>query len=404
MANDEPESDEAKLAAERRRKRPAPTIELTATEVDPPPERKTDNTVPPTRETTELPFGVTWPMLGVAAGTVLVVLAVLLLAGVIGGRNEDSALIARLAAIEAQLAQRGAPAPTVDPKLVDDLNTRLAKAEQALASPRGATDPTLLARLDAAETAMKVLMDSVASLNRRSDDGAALLRETRERVDAMAKTLGELSQRAGGADRTQVEQLAGRIAALERAGKTMETELRSENATSDRAVRLAVATSALKSAAERGTPFTAELAAVRPQVEAKVLEPLSAFASSGVPSTAALAQELSALVPALLRVANPQQQDGTLLDRLQSGAGRLVRIRPIDEAPGDDASAVIARIEGKAKRADISGALEDLAKLPPNVRAPADAWVKKMQARSAALDAAQKLAADAFAALGKPSQ
>lgn len=404
MANDEPESDEAKLAAERRRKRPAPTIELTATEIDPQPEQKTDNTVPPTRGTPELPYGLTWPIIGAAVGGLLVLLAVLLLAGVIGGRSEDGVIIARLAAIEAQLAQRGAPAPTVDPKLVDDLNARLGKAEQALAAPRSAPDPTLLARLDAAETAMKVLMDSVASLNRRSDDQAALLRETRERVDAMAKTLAELSQRAGGADRTQVEQLAGRIAALERAGKTIETELRSENATSDRAVRLAVATSALKSAAERGTPFIAEFAAVKPQVDAKLLEPLAPFASSGVPSAAALAQELSGLVPALLRVANPQQQDGSLLDRLQSGAGRLVRVRPIDEAPGDDASAVIARIEAKARRGDIAGALDDLAKLPTNTRAPAEAWIKKAQTRSAALDAAQKLAADAFAALGKPSQ
>jgi hypothetical protein len=220
----------------------------------------------------------------------------------------------------------------------------------------------------------------------------------------MAKTLADLSQRAGGADKAQVDQLAGRIAALERAGKTMETELRSENATSDRAVRLAVATSALKSAAERGTAFMAELAAVRPLIDAKQLEPLTPFASSGVPSAAALAQELSALVPALLRLSNPQQQDGSLLDRLQSGANRLVRVRPIDEAPGDDTAAVIARIEGKAKRGDIAGALDDLSKLPPSVRAPADAWMKKAQARSAALDAAQKLAADAFAALGKPSQ
>src|SRR5262249_11420243 len=130
-----------------------------------------------------------------------------------------------------------------------------------------------------------------------------------------------------------------------------------------------------------------------------------AFVSCGVPSAASLAQELTSLVPALVRAnAPPPTQDGGLLDRLQAGASRLVKVRPVDEAPGDDPAAVIARIEGKAKRADIAGALDDLARMPANLRAPAEAWIKKAQARAAALDAAQKSAADALAALSKPAQ
>jgi len=432
MADDESSSDDARLAAERRRRRPAPTIELTATEVasepsqasshasaqassstmgSEQPDRRTDAGASPRRPVAfELPFGLTWPLVGAvgigAGAAVVLVLGVLALAGALGGRSEDPALASRLGTMETQLksiAERR-PVTTIDPRTIDDFAARLAKAEQTIASPRAA-DPALAARLDAAETATKVLMDSVASLNRRSDDAAALLREIRERVDAMAKTSA-----AGGADHAQVEQLAGRIAALERAGKTIETELRNENATSDRAVRLAVSTAALKSAVERGAPFTTELAAVRPlidakMVDAKALEPLSAFVSSGVPSAASLAQELTSLVPALVRAnAPPPTQDGGLLDRLQAGASRLVKVRPVDEAPGDDPAAVIARIEGKAKRADIAGALDDLARMPANLRAPAEAWIKKAQARAAALDAAQKIAADAFAALSKPAQ
>jgi len=433
MADDESPSDDARLAAERRRKRPAQTIELTATEVasepagqssshasaqassstmgSDQPDRRTDTAAPPHRPAAvELPFGLTWPLLGAvgigAGAAVVLVLAVLALAGAFGGRGEDPALASRLSIIETQLksiAERR-PAATIDPRTIDDLAARLAKAEQTIVAPRAA-DPALTARLDAAETATKVLMDSVASLNRRSDDAAALLREIRERVDAVAK-----AGTTAGADHAQVEQLAGRVATIERAGKTIENELRNENATSDRAVRIAVATAALKSAVERGIPFAAELAAVRPLIDAKVLDakvldPMAPFASSGVPGAAALAQELSSLVPALLQAnAPPVTQDGSLLERLQAGASRLVKVRPVDEAPGDDPSAVIARIDAKAKRADIPGALDDLAKLPANLRAPAEAWIKKAQARAAALDAAQKLAADAFAALGKPAQ
>jgi len=43
----------------------------------------------------------------------------------------------------------------------------------------------------------------------------------------------------------------------------------------------------------------------------------------------------------------------------------------------------------------------ELASLPEAARAPAAAWIKKAQARAAALDASRKLAADSLAGLGK---
>src|SRR5262249_61622613 len=106
----------------------------------------------------------------------------------------------------------------------------------------------------AVERALKVLMDTVASLNRRSDDAAALLRETRERLDAAVKA-------GGGADPAQIAQLSARIAALERTGKTLEDELgkRTETAISDRAGRLPVAASALESAVVVAMPCGALL-------------------------------------------------------------------------------------------------------------------------------------------------
>jgi hypothetical protein len=79
-----------------------------------------------------------------------------------------------------------------------------------------------------------------------------------------------------------------------------------------------------------------------------------------------------------------------------------VRIRPLEEKTGDDALAILSRIEIKAGSGDIPGALAELAKLPPEVRAPAQAWIAKAEARAKADAASRKLAADAFAAL-KPS-
>ncbi len=122
-----------------------------------------------------------------------------------------------------------------------------------------------------------------------------------------------------------------------------------------------------------------------------------------MPPAAALARELSAIVPTMLALASPAPRDGGMLHRLQAGAERLVRIRRINETPGDDPSAVIGRIEVKAARGDIDGALADCLKVPAAVRAPADAWIKKAETRRSALDITGRLAREAFAALGKIS-
>jgi hypothetical protein len=66
---------------------------------------------------------------------------------------------------------------------------------------------------------------------------------------------------------------------------------------------------------------------------------------------------------------------------------------------GEDAVATLSRIEAKATQADIAGALAELAKLPPAVRAPALAWIARAEARSKAIEASRRLAAEAVSAL-----
>jgi hypothetical protein len=80
-----------------------------------------------------------------------------------------------------------------------------------------------------------------------------------------------------------------------------------------------------------------------------------------------------------------------------------VRIRPVGETTGDKPLDVIARLEAKANASDLEGALAELSKLPPQVRAPADAWAGKMKARNAALAAARQFSAGALAVIGKPN-
>ena len=108
-------------------------------------------------------------------------------------------------------------------------------------------------------------------------------------------------------------------------------------------------------------------------------------------------------MPAIWKAARKDEpQRGTFLERLQSNAEKIVRIRPAGEVAGDDPPSVSARIEGRAGNADIRGALAELAKLPPDARAPAQAWIKKAEARNAAIAAARNISQTALAALAKP--
>jgi hypothetical protein len=112
---------------------------------------------------------------------------------------------------------------------------------------------------------------------------------------------------------------------------------------------------------------------------------------------------LSSLEPALLQAAETKPPESGFLEKLQAHAERLVRIRPIEEIAGDEPAAVIARVEVKAARGDVPGALTELGKLPPPLRAPAQAWIDRAQGRAGALAASRRFAADALAALVKPS-
>jgi hypothetical protein len=200
--------------------------------------------------------------------------------------------------------------------------------------------------------------------------------------------------------------LEDRIGTAETRVKTVEDEFarRSAERPEDGPARTAIVAATLALAVERGRGFAAELAAARAQAsDPSELAPLEPFAAAGVPRAAILARELSELEPALVQAARAAPPEGSLIDRLEAHAEKLVRIRPIGEASGDEPTAIVARVELRATHNDLTGALAELGKLPPNIRAPAEEWIKKAEARAAALEASRRFAAAALAALGNPS-
>jgi hypothetical protein len=133
------------------------------------------------------------------------------------------------------------------------------------------------------------------------------------------------------------------------------------------------------------------------------LKPLDAFAATGVPNPPLLSRELLTLVPKLSPPADNASPGSGIVDRLQAGASKLVRIERTD-ATGNDRGAIVARVTAAALRNDVAEARRELNTLSPADRAPAQAWLDKADARDAALAASRQFAGEAMTVLAKPDQ
>ena len=406
----------------RRRKREAPTIDLTATEVppaaeaippqsEPPPEMRDAGPEPATQSAP--PSGAQFSTGSVAAGIAgaavmsFVMLALWYAGFSLAPAGDASALRTQVAALQKQVQQLESRAAPADGKALETLRARVGKIEEDIAKLPSA-DKAVAERLSAADNAMKSLGAALTALNRRSDDATATVKQALERAEAAEKAVRELQASVQNVGKVAavapaaLDAMQQRLAALEQSAQAAHAEI-ARAASIDTAARLALSAAALRAAVESGAPYADALAQTKLLgADAAALAPLQAFAASGLPGDRALARELSGLMPALVKAAGAGAAPAGFLERLQANAGQLVRVRPLDAPAGDDPGAVLARLEVEAANADIDGALADLGKLPEPARRPAQAWIAKAKSRQAALAAARDFAAAAARALGKP--
>ena len=284
------------------------------------------------------------------------------------------------------------PAPAVSQAVIDGIAARLASVEAKTDKP-AAPDPAAAARVDALEKSVASLSSDLASVRAQSEKLASAVNEVKSapRDAAAAPDLSAISER---------------IAGLERAARAQSTEIAQENArpVDDVALRRLVAASLLDVLVRVGDPYPAALTAAKslaPNPDA--LKPLDAFADSGVPGPPVLSRELLALVPKLSPPSPDNSTTGSsLIDKLQAGASKLVRIERTD-AVGNASGNVVARVTAAALRNDYKGARRELETLPASDRAPAQGWLEKADARDAALAVSRQFAAEAMTALAKPA-
>lgn len=295
--------------------------------------------------------------------------------------------------------QAPTPAPRLNAAAIDDLTARIAGLESKVSKP--AADPATAARMDGIEKSLATLRGELAATRSQADKLASSVNELR------AQPRDGAAPAAVPVDLTPIEE---RIGQIERAAKAQEGEIAAIKSAAarpaeakpadDSALRRVVAASLLDVAVRHGDGFVAQLAAAKQLApNADALKPLEAFATSGVPHVPALCRELVAIVPKLAPPAADAETTGSgIVDRLQAGAARLVRIQRAD-ATGTDRASVVARVTAAALRNDLNEARRELNTLSPADRAAAQAWIDKADARDAALAASRKFASDAMTAL-----
>jgi hypothetical protein len=284
--------------------------------------------------------------------------------------------------------------PQVNAAVVDDLTARLASVESRTAKPAvsAAPDPAAAARVEALEKSIASLRGELATARAQSEKLAAGINDIKSvpRETAAPVDLSAINER---------------LAGLERATRAQTAEMAQESAkpVDDAPLRRVVAAVLLDVQVRIGEPYAAALAAAKSlAADADALKPLDGFAAKGVPSANALSRELLTLVPKLTPPAQENSSFGGVVDRLQAGAAKLVRIERTD-ATGSDRGAVVARVTAAALRNDFAEARRELNTLAPADRAAAQGWLDKADARDAAIAASRQFAADAMAALAKPA-
>lgn len=287
-------------------------------------------------------------------------------------------------------------APQVTSATVDALSGRVAAVEAKANKP--AADPAIVARLDALEKSVGTIRGDIASLRAQSDKTASALNDAKSAPRDAAASSG-------------LAALDDRISKLERASTTARAELAQQGekiadakVMDDKPLRYVVAATLLDVAVRHNDPFEAQLTAARSlAAKPEVLKPLDTFAASGIPTPVALSRELLNIVPKLSPPPEAPSSGAGIVERLQAGASKLVRIERTDGV-GNDRGAIVTRVTAAALRNDFVEARRELKTLPEADRAPAQAWLDKADARDAALAASRKFADDALAGLAKPVQ
>jgi hypothetical protein len=320
----------------------------------------------------------------------------------------------------------GSPAGQAEPAGLAELRTELAALRDQVAAGGsvGQADPAQAARLDEVAATVEQLRTDVADLRsaisqgdggdaaglqaldqRMSDLEAAMaslgaasgagvgeavdLAPLTERLDAVESRIAEVSRTAQAASEAsaglpdRITALDERLAAFD--GRLAELARELEEQASNPRIALAIAAAGLKAAIDRGDPFMTELetyASIAP--DAPEIADLRDLAASGVPTRAAISQEVNAAASRMIAAAAPSGDGAGFFGRLLDSMQSVVKVRPIGDVEGDDVGAIVARLEAAIRAGDYDRAVSEYESLPEPARQAGAAFIADVKARQTA--------------------
>ncbi len=299
----------------------------------------------------------------------------------------DTVTQGQFAELRARVNALGTPPAPVDTSALETIpviganleavSTRVADLESRIANGTGAGNAAALEAL----AARIAKLESAPPSSAGSAASGAEIQSLRQDLAALAAKIADAGARAD--------------AASDKAN-AMEEKMATLGSTADIATPIAAA--ALKSAVDRGGPFTAELETYAGVTgDTQTVEKLRALAGAGVPTVAALQADFGEAANAMLDAMYQPDASAGIVDRLMNSARGLVRARPVGEVEGDTAQAIVARMEARLGEGNLEAALAEYGKLPEPAKVAGAAFAARIGSR---IEVNGLIAAKLNAALG----
>jgi hypothetical protein len=350
-----------------------------------------------------------------ALGGLVGVIALTLAWGVPSGKPGNNAT--ELAKLDQRIAKlESVPTPQGSTEAVAELDTRLKALEQRPEKP--APDLSdLTSRVAQLEGSMKTLADaakqggSVADaaavsqqinqaeqrLQGKIDTALASEGTNASTIQEMQNSISELKAKIaaladaelGTGDSNELSELSARVSKIEKALPELATAA-SKGAADTKSAAVAIAFANLRAAVSEGRPFATELDTIGTlSPSATDVGALPAYAEKGIPTVPELARSFGSAKDSALAATAPPSSGGSLLDRLMASAESLVKVRRVDAmATGDTPSAVLARAEAALDKGDLATAVKEVGTLQRAPRNAFSGWLDQARSR---LDADETL-------------
>ncbi len=266
--------------------------------------------------------------------------------------------------------------------------TRLEDSLKALAKTAreggSVADAAALAeQVTEAEQRLQARIDT--ALAEREAANKAALETARGEIASLKETVTELVASALTAGDADVElELDGHDARLAKLEAAL-AEVAAQGTAGPRSAAAAIAFANLRAAVNAGRSYAAELVAMEAaQADHADLMALAANADKGIPTVAELTRSFRAAREASLAAVSPPA-DASILEGLLLSVTSAVKIRRIDGAnTGDDAEAVLARAETALKQGALAEAVKEIETLSGPPRQAMEQWLGEARARISA--------------------